>query len=72
VINFRGTPYEARNGEWVRIKPTTMIDRHILMAHFEQSVDMSGELLSAAMEKVSLQIWDQRDELHEDDVQESR
>ncbi len=28
-----------------------MIDRHVLMAHFDQSVDMSGGLLSAAMDK---------------------
>jgi hypothetical protein len=47
----RGKPYEARNNAWVRLRPTTNVERQILMAHFEHAVDLSGVLLSAAMEK---------------------
>jgi hypothetical protein len=51
VVNFRGMLYEARNDDWVRVESATVMNCHILMAHFDQSVDISGELMLAAMEK---------------------
>lgn len=51
VVNFRGDLYEGRNGEWVKVQPTSFIQHKVLAAYFKEEVYLSGAHLSAAMEK---------------------
>lgn len=51
VVNFRGQPFHVRNGDRVMIKPNSVMEHKILAAHFKFEFDLSGTLLTAAMEK---------------------
>ena len=51
IINFNGEPYEAKNGRWTKTTPGNYASHQFLLAHFNESIDFSGSLLSAAMEK---------------------
>lgn len=50
VVNFHES-HKAREGEWKKIKPTTLTQHKVLAAHFKEEVDLSGALRYAAMEK---------------------
>ena len=49
VINFRGEPYEAISGKWTKAVVNRQATHQFLLAHFNESVDFSGSLLSATM-----------------------
>lgn len=50
VVNFRGDPYEPRDGVWTKVRPVTLLENKILVPHFKQEVESSGSYLSAVME----------------------
>lgn len=51
VINFRGEPYQLRDGDWRPLAPNSVAHLKLLAAHFKMELDLPGELLSAAIEK---------------------
>ncbi|OWA52477.1 hypothetical protein BV898_16930 [Hypsibius exemplaris] len=51
VVNFNGNPYKSRNEEWRKIRSTLLAESHAILVHFTTPVDLSGNMLSAAMEQ---------------------
>ncbi|XP_055343594.1 uncharacterized protein LOC129591802 isoform X2 [Paramacrobiotus metropolitanus] len=51
TVNFRGIPHVWRDGDWRPVQPVQYADRQLLLAPFQETVDLSGALLEAAAEK---------------------
>ena len=51
VVNFNGEAYSARDGLRVWEKPVREAKHKVLLAKFRQSVDLSGSLLTAGLER---------------------
>ena len=51
AVNFNWHAFEARDVKWALSKVSRHADRHVLLAHFKETRDMSASLLAAAMER---------------------
>jgi hypothetical protein len=48
---LQGEAYSVKDGVWVKEKPTRQARHHVLLAKFKQSVDLSGTLFTAGLER---------------------